>query len=196
MNDNPLLPIVLQLLREAPEGLSEFELLKRIDAAGAGVDSAAADANLALFQKHFILMNALYRLQESLWADEQLWLHISPLRIVLEAPAEAAQARAVALDGERALRAYYLDWEQLSATDADAVADLLAGFWQRFHVLDGRAAALAALQLEADADWPSIRQQYRRLAAQTHPDRGGDSARFLVIREAYELLRPLSVIES
>ncbi|MDB6062687.1 MAG: hypothetical protein JWM78_2790 [Verrucomicrobiaceae bacterium] len=191
---NPLLPLVLDALRAAPAGISEYELLKRIEASGAFTQEIAkeagkeaADANVALFQKHFLLMNALYRLQSVLWADEQLWLHISPLRIALESPV-ASESAAVALETNSALRDYYLDWQQLLTTDSAAVADLLDGFWRRFHAHDGRADALATLQLDATADWPAIKRQYRRLAAQTHPDRGGDSTQFLAIRAAYELL--------
>jgi curved DNA-binding protein CbpA len=55
--------------------------------------------------------------------------------------------------------------------------------------VDARAQALLALRLEADADWDAVQGQYRRLAAATHPDRGGDGAQFLVVREAYEILR-------
>lgn len=187
MIDNPLLPFVLRALRETPTGISEYELMKRIESAGAPLQSAAADSHLALFQKHFLLMNALYRLQQSLWAEARLWLSISPLHIALTTH-DAATAQALALGEGTALRDYYLDWQQLLATDAAAVEALLAGFWQRFHAHDGRAGALVVLQLEADADWPRIKRQYRRLAAATHPDRGGDGAQFLAIREAYEVL--------
>lgn len=187
MVENPLLPFVLRALRGTPDGVSEYELLKRIESAGAPLDIVTADINLALFQKHFLLMNALYRLQQSLWDDEGLWLHISPLRIALEVH-DSETAHALSADVGIALRDYYLDWQQLLATDSAAVEELLTGFWRRFHAHDGRAAALLTLQLSGDADWPAIKHQYRRLAAATHPDRGGDSARFLAIREAYELL--------
>lgn len=187
MIENPLLPFVLRALRETPTGSSEYELMKRIESDGAPLQSATVDSNLALFQKHFLLMNALYRLQQSLWAEEQLWLNISPLHIALTTH-DAATAQALSLGEGTALRDYYLDWQQFVATDGAAVEALLAGFWQRFHAHDGRAAALVVLQLEADADWPRIKRQYRRLAAATHPDRGGDGVQFLAIREAYEVL--------
>lgn len=186
---NPLLPFVLHLLRSATAGLSEYELLKQLEQAGVVLSVSADEPDLALFQKHFLLMNALYQLQEILWRDEQIWLTITPLRIALEPTAELASSSAVSAASNTALRDYYLDWQQLSATDSAGVAALLNGFWQRFHALDTRAAALATLQLEADADWPQIRQQYRRLAAASHPDRGGDGAQFLLVREAYEVLR-------
>jgi DnaJ-domain-containing protein 1 len=186
---NPLLPMVLQLLRSAVAGISEYDLLKQLEQSGAVFSKLADEADLVLFRKHFLLMNALYQLQKTLWRDERIWLTITPLRIALELSAESASSSALSAASNTALRDYYLDWRQLNDTDSDAVVALLNGFWQRFHALDSRVAALATLQLEADADWSQIRSQYRRLAASTHPDRGGDSAQFLLVREAYETLR-------
>ena len=186
---NPLLPLVLRLLRAQPAGISEYELLKHIEADGAHFAHSADDAQLALFQKHFLIMNALYRLQASLWREEQLWLAISPLHIALENIKGTVAEKNLALHGDDALRSYYLDWQQFVATDSAAVTALLASFWTRFAAHDQRGEALAALQLDRAADWNAIKQQYRRLAAATHPDRGGDAAQFLAVRAAYEVLR-------
>ncbi len=186
---NPLLPLVLQLLRAATDGIGEYELLKKLEQVGADFSALSIEADLQLFQKHFLLMNALYQLQDTLWREDAVWLTVGPLRIALESSAEHASSSALAAAASTALRDYYLNWQQLSATDSAGVTALLNGFWQRFHALDTRGAALATLQLQADADWLQIQHQYRRLAAATHPDRGGDSAQFLVVREAYEILR-------
>lgn len=189
MTDNPLPALVLAELRAAPAGLSEYELLQRLEPAGA-LGEAVADPQLQLFRKHFLLMNALYRLQRTLWDEERIHLRISPLRIALE-PMTNVSTMLPAPESDAALRDYYLDWQQFARTDGAAVAALLAGFWRRLHDGRGRTAALAALELPADADWPRIKRQYRRLAAACHPDRGGDAARFLDVRAAYELLRAL-----
>lgn len=204
---NPLLAVVLRVLREQASGISEYELLKRIEADGEhfaqveGADCKQADGahfkqvdgdgQLALFQKHFMIMNALYRLQDSLWRDESVWLTVSPLRIAIETKTDAREQQ-VAAHGDDALRNYYLDWQQFLATDSAAVSALLASFWTRYAAHDQRAAALTTLQLGEDADWDAIRQQYRRLAAASHPDRGGDAAQFLAVRAAYEILRELA----
>ena len=188
-DDNPLLPLVLRLLRAQPAGISEYELLKQIEADGEHFAQTADETQLALFQKHFLIMNALYRLQESLWHEARLWLTISPLRIALETIGNSSAEKNLAAHGDDALRAYYLDWQQFIATDSDAVADLLASFWTRYAAHDQRAEALAVLQLDSTADAEHIKRQYRRLAAVTHPDRGGDAAQFLAIRAAYEILK-------
>lgn len=189
-NDNPLLSVVLRVLREQPAGISEYELLKHIETDGAHFAQTASDTQLALFQKHFMIMNALYRLQDSLWHDEQVWLSISPLRIAIEVAAKA-QDHSVAVHSDDALRTYYLDWQQFLTTDSDAVTELLASFWTRYAVHDQRADALVTLQLDADASWEIIKQQYRRMVAMSHPDRGGDAMQFLAVRAAYEILREL-----
>lgn len=188
---NPLLPVVLRVLREQLSGISEYELLKRIEADGEHFAQTVGDTQLALFQKHFMIMNALYQLQDSLWRDEQVWLAISPLRIAIETSTNA-RTSSLALRGDDALRAYYLDWQQFIATDSAAVAELLASFWTRYAAHDQRAEALATLRLDDAADWEIIRQQYRRLAAASHPDRGGNTAEFLAVRAAYEVLRELN----
>lgn len=187
--DNPLLPLVLRWLREQPAGCSEYELMKRVEADGDHFAALSDDGQLALFQKHFLLMNALYRLQRVLADEEQVWLQISPLHIALGRGSAPSAATAVADGSEHALREYYLDWDNFTGADSVSVAALLNGFWRRFHAVEDRVQALAVLELDAGADWTAIKRQYRRLAAQAHPDRGGDGARFLAVREAYETLR-------
>lgn len=191
LDKNPLMPIVLRLLRAQPNGISEYELLKHIEADGAYFSVTTLDTQLALFQKHFLIMNALYRLQEMLWRDEQIWLAISPLRIAIETVNNSSSATAIAAQTDDALRTYYLDWQQFIATDSAAVTELLASFWRRFDAYDQRTEALALLQLPENAGDAEIKQQYRRLAAASHPDRGGDAAQFLAVRAAYELLREI-----
>lgn len=187
---NPLIPLVLQLLREQPDGGSEYELLKRIENGSEHFTVLSDDSQLALFQKHFLLMNALYRLQQMLWDDEQLWLQISPLRIALNKMERSINEKNIApSDSVDTLRNYYLDERNFANADSASVAALLTSFWQRYHAHDAQFEALQTLELASDADWPSIKQQYRRLAARAHPDRGGDNAQFLAIRTAYEILR-------
>ncbi len=44
------------------------------------------------------------------------------------------------------------------------------------------------LGVSVAATKPQIREAYQKLASRLHPDRGGDSQRFMAIRESYELL--------
>ena len=50
------------------------------------------------------------------------------------------------------------------------------------------ARARRMLGVPADADARTIREAHRRLAAQTHPDRGGSTARLAEINAARDLL--------
>lgn len=186
--NNPLLSHVLDVLRCEPAGLSEYALLKQVESALPPLPEAS---ELALFQKHFLVMNALYQLQAMLWREERLWLSISPLSIELcsvDGEAEREQ-RALQAGGEDKLRDYYLDWSEFERTGGDEVRTLLDGFWRRFHAVDKLEAAFAVLELDATTDWAGVQQQYRRLARASHPDRGGDVQRFLEVRAAFELLR-------
>jgi DnaJ-domain-containing protein 1 len=183
---NPLLLPVLDALRRQPSGLSEYALLKQVEAA---LPPLAEAAELALFQKHFLVMNALYQLQMTLWQEERLWLSISPLAIELRSIEEQPDRQALQPGGEDRLRDYYLDWAEFERTGGDEVRELLDGFWRRFHAVDKLQAAFAVLALEPTTDWAGVQAQYRRLARATHPDHGGDAQRFLEVRAAYELLR-------
>lgn len=183
---NPLLLPVLACLRRQPQGLTEYALLRQIKGE---LPALAAEAGLALFQKHFLVMNALYQLQRQLWEEEGLWLSISALDIRLERCGAGTRQRTLQAAGEDRLRDYYLDWSEFEGTGSDEVSALLAGFWRRFHDREGLDAAFAALGLEPGAGWPEVQAQYRRLARASHPDRGGSAGHFLEVRTAYERLR-------
>jgi len=132
-------------------------------------------------------MNALYQLQTELF-EQGMYLSISPLDIRLEPVADSG-ASALPTDNAAApLRAYYLDWENFSQTSHADVETMLNRFMERYLAIDERLEALQTLELPADAPWETIKQAYRRLAAQHHPDKGGDPARFRAIRGAYEIL--------
>lgn len=184
---NPFKASVLELIQSAPTGLSEYDLIQRLQEYDAAFVFDGESPNLALFRKHFLVMNALYQLQAELFA-QGMFLSISPLDIRLE-PVERSGMAALPTDNAAApLREYYLDWENLSQTSGADVETMLNRFMERYLAIDERLDALQTLELSADAPWETIKQAYRRLAAQHHPDKGGDPARFRAIRGAYEIL--------
>lgn len=188
---NPLLQSILDHLQAEPDGVSEHELMKYLSMQEASPLADYQAGDLALFQAHFMVMNALYQLQQQL-VGEGLYLSISPLRIGLE-KAETAEGdflQAVVTDAaESKLRSYYLDWDNLASTTGEEVEALLSGFWQRYFAFDRQTEALACLDLSEAADWEAIQLRYRQLAATHHPDRGGEPSDFVQIRQAYELLQ-------
>ncbi|TYL46678.1 DNA-J related domain-containing protein [Marinomonas sp. IMCC 4694] len=189
--NNPLVDPILTLLKKQPNGTSEFDILKALKEQLPAFNTLAEDANLALFRQHFLIMNALYQLQQSLWQDEKLLLNISALRIYLTRASDVQRSDSTSLDNsvDAKLAAYYLDWGEYEKTDANDVSDLLNRFFTGIHVSGDREAALNTLQIDvANPSKADIKQQYRKLAQQHHPDRGGDQDVFIDLRKAYEYL--------
>lgn len=186
---NPLIPQILELLRQHPLGMSEYEMMQRLGG-HVGFDHIGDKGQLPLFQKHFLIMNGLYQLQQSLWEEERLALYISPLRIALTTSDTAGNGDTHPVISDCAkLSIYYLDWRNLEETTESDITELHRRFWERFSSHDGRGDALATLGLGEDASAETINSCYRKLAAKHHPDRGGCSERFIEIRRAYELLK-------
>lgn len=186
MSSNPLKPAILSLLKMKREGVSEYQLIRHLELEQTLFSVTEERSELALFQKHFIVMNALYQLQQSLLEDD-IYLAISPLSIQLQNSNNRCET-ALSGSADRKLRDYYLDLSQLEETTASDVSELLNSFWARYRAIDKRAEALIKLGLDEDAEWAGVQKRYRQLAAQHHPDRGGEQAAFIAIREAYEVL--------
>ncbi|SBS29842.1 DNA-J related protein [Marinomonas aquimarina] len=189
---NPLIPDILAILRDHPEGIGEYDLLKALKEKHAMLTKLADDPNLLLFRQNFLIMNALYQLQSSLWQEEQISLNITGLHIHLQyGAAEPNTGTTDMSNGHDAkLAAYYSDWEEYVNTDKDDVEQLLQSFYLGIASVDERKDALKTLALNHDLidDKDAIKRQYRKLARDAHPDRGGDPERFISLRQAYECL--------
>lgn len=189
MESHQSLPgFLLQQLREQPGGLSEYQLICLLRESQWPL-FAEADLRepLSLFRTHFVLFNALYRLDELL-AAEQLQLEISPLCIRLLSRSNG-QPGLAATDP---LRSYYLDLQQLEKTDREQVIAMLDGSFDRIMGKDEQAAALACLGFPESEPLPAaaeIRLAYRRLASKHHPDRGGNNDKLQQINQAMTLLK-------
>ena len=61
---NPLLDPVQTLLNEHPRGIAEYDILKALEQHPA-LGDLGTQGQLPLFHKHFLIMNALYQLQEN-----------------------------------------------------------------------------------------------------------------------------------
>jgi len=155
-----------------------------------GFEHIGNDDQLAIFQKHFMVMNALHQLQKQLLEEEQLLLDISPLKIHLVTASHRSNDREITESDDAKLSEYYLDWSNFENTDREDVENLLKSFWKLYINTDKRSEALTVLKLEEDACNKTINQRYRELAAIHHPDKGGDSMTFIRIRQAFEMLKP------
>ncbi len=174
-----------QVLRAHPAGISEYDLIKWLEADGqAGFDKDCLRTSLSLFQTHFLLFHSLYLLRDELREE---YLDINPLRIQLTS-FSAGHRSGNTIGTHDRLRDYYLDLKHLENTRDNDVDALLNRFWRRFSSNDARLAALDVLELQDPVDWPTIKAQHRRLAMQHHPDRGGDVSRLQAINAAMNTL--------
>ena len=146
MGGNTFLQHLQELLHAHPSGLSEFELIKQLESEGEpGFEAGCLKDNLSLFQTHFFLFHSLYQLADHLALQNEWRLKISALSIQLFPTSKLNDNELTEAD---ALRAYYLDLNNLEATDAEAIEDLLDQFWQRFLRNDTRSEALNTLGLK------------------------------------------------
>lgn len=180
-----LMEQLLDLLHQVPDGLSEHQLIRRLRAQHCThIPQLPLADKLVLYRTHFVLFNALYRLRDRLWQERRAHLEISPLLIRLLPWQEGVQG----LTGHDPLRSYYLDEAHLRDTTERDVEHLLQSFWTRMHGGEERQAALELFDLDARADYATIRLRYRQLVSQHHPDRGGSTARLQSINKAMEIL--------
>jgi DnaJ-domain-containing protein 1 len=180
-----LMEQLLELLREAQDGLSEHQLIRRLKATHCThIPQLPLTDRLVLFRTHFLLFNALYRLRDRLWQERSAHLEISPLLIRLLPYQDGSRN----LTGHDPLRSYYLDESHLRDTSERDVERLLQSFWTRMHGGEQRQAALELFGLDSGSDYPAIRLRYRQLVSQHHPDRGGSTTRLQSINKAMEIL--------
>ena len=185
---NPLIPAILDLLNRSGKTLKIYQILSDLDADIAAPLVATDDYHLAIFRKNYWLMNALFRLQSAL-LEQGYFLKIGQVEVSLLVASPSAGAE-ISDDSDGPLREFYLDWAHYHEAGVDEVISLLKSFWSHYDSSDNVKSALHVFGLEysQDYDWELIKIRYRKLASQYHPDRGGDAAQFITLREAYEIL--------
>jgi len=191
---------ILMLLREQPEGCSEYQLIQQLKARhSTHIPHLPLYDKLVLFRTHFLVFNALYQLRDRLWQQARHSLQISPLSIQLQPYVAAASG----VSEPDPLRAYYLDMDNLRDTDEEEVERLLASFWSRMRgdyqgepheawEPEQKRAALELFELEQDDSaltLHTIKRRYRQLVSIHHPDRGGSTTRIQSINLAMEILQ-------
>ncbi|EMH3443281.1 MULTISPECIES: DNA-J related domain-containing protein [Vibrio] len=189
--ENPLLWPILDILRKQPSNWKVHTLAHELSQKGY-IQQLDESPDKDLFKRNFLLMNALYQLQETLYPDG--WLQVEAMNIVLMSATEASRH---SVDTNDPLREYYLDWKNYEADEGE-VRRLLNDFWSRYQRYIGgnvsddldRSKALHLFELDADATRTEIRRQWRKLALRWHPDReNGNADRFRVLCNAWNVLR-------
>ncbi|WP_417775660.1 DNA-J related domain-containing protein [Stutzerimonas xanthomarina] len=191
---------IFVLLREQPDGCSEYELIQQLKARhSTHIPNLPLLDKLVLFRTHFLVFNALYRLRDQLWGGTSHTVQISPLCVQLQ-PYVPGLSGIVENDP---LRDYYLDLTNLRDTDEAEVERLLASFWSRMRgdhqgdrneICDPeqKRAALELFELDQEAaalSLHTIKRRYRQLVSIHHPDRGGSTTRLQSINLAMEILQ-------
>ncbi|MGC9459176.1 DNA-J related domain-containing protein [Vibrio genomosp. F10] len=189
--ENPLVWPILEVLKKQPSGWKVHTLAAHITELGF-VPILDAQPEKDLFKRNFLIMNALYQLQETLYPDS--WLQVQAMDIALLSNSNEAQH---AIDTSDPLRDYYTQWINYEAEEGE-VKRLLNEFWSRYRQFVGsknsqdmdRARALTLFELHPDASSAQIRKTWRKLALKWHPDRdNGNAERFRVLCEAWNILR-------
>lgn len=189
---------ILLLLREQPDGCSEYELIQQLKARhSTHIPHLPLIDKLVLFRTHFLVFNALYRLRDQLWGECSHHLQISPLCVQLQTYVPGTSGIAA----QDPLRDYYLDITNLRDTDEAEVERLLASFWSRMRGdridrsgdwdPEQKRAALELFELDSEPrlDMAAIKRRYRQLVSIHHPDRGGSTTRIQSINLAMEILQ-------
>lgn len=179
---------LLELLRAAPAGISEFQLIQQLKARhSTHIPNLGLADKLVLFRTHFLLFNALYLLRERLWGRQEAHLQINPLCVQLQPWHSGGEG----LAEHDPLRDYYLNLSNLRDTTERDVEKLLASFWTRMQGGDEKRAALELFELDGDQplNLAAVKQRYRQLVSQHHPDRGGSTERLQSINLAMEILQ-------
>lgn len=185
-SSNPFVMDVLRVLKKHPGGVKIYELLSGLDQELVNKVVNTEDYNLSIFRKNFLLMNALYQLQLRLLKDD-LYLSIGQIEVQL-LPTKSVDQKKLTNAGEQRIREYYFNWKNYERTGSDDVLALLQQFWGRYKATDKLTEALMVLGVTSTTEWPEIQRKYRVLARENHPDKGGDTERFIEVREAYEVL--------
>lgn len=174
--------ILREILDTHPAGMSEYDLLMGLSERNVSLfNEDYFKSPLGLFQRHFLLRDKLRTTRQGDMGIHCLCIQVIPY-------GNTPSDHPALLDP---LAGYYLDLDKLKSTDESDVLRLLDNFWQKFAGEDQRDEALAVMQLTHPTSYSDIKQQYRRLAMQWHPDRGGELARFQRLEWAMGILRIL-----
>lgn len=179
------------LLREAPDGLSELELIKALQRPPWRLLGAVDFSDPArLYPVHFLVFHALYRLRDELAAQGEN-LDISPLKVYLR-NADAVAGCGLP-DAPDSLRDYYLDLSRYDLGDQQ-VYRMMDNFWNGHPGSEPEPDALrsAAEALGFDlipTELAPVKQRFRRAVMHAHPDRGGSHEQIQRLNEAFAVFK-------
>jgi len=187
--DQSLINAIDILLTENVDGLSEYDLMKLLDERFHSVyPKPDLSDQFLLFQHHFFLRHCVYQLKLQLAsAPKNQWqLKISALKIQKESYQTSADPFPQEYDP---LETYYGDLSNLNKESQQSVQDMLEGFWRALAKYQHQPKALKTLGLTGLETKIQQKLQYKKLAQEYHPDKGGDKETFQEIQTAWEKIK-------
>lgn len=192
--DNPLIWPLLTVLQASNQSWKIHHLATELQTQGL-IHQLDDNPGNDLFKRNFLLMNALFELQEILLPKQWLQVKAMDIQIFRLVPSNVN----LLIMQDTSLREYYLDWNNYD-TSENVVRELLEAFWSNYKSYIGlninlmnKSNALRVFELDESATARDIRKQWRRLALKWHPDRpDGDAARFREVCEAWQSLRDIA----
>ena len=175
------------IIKENASGISEYDLITELrHDLEQQYEVLNLQDSLQLFQIHFMVLHCLYKLRDSLLESQTACLQINPMKITLLPYSKSMKDELAEADQ---LRNYYLDLNNFHNTDAEAAENLISDFWVKFVAAEDHLNALEVLDLEHGVSFEQVKMQYRKLAMDNHPDRGGSSERLAAINRAMDVLK-------
>ncbi|MGL5047724.1 MAG: DNA-J related domain-containing protein [Shewanella sp.] len=192
--DNPLIWSLLTVLQASNKSWKIHHLATELHTQGL-LHQLDDNPGIDLFKRNFLLMNALFELQEILLPKQWLQVKAMEIQIFRLVPSNVN----LLISQDTSLREYYLDWNNYD-TSENVVRELLEAFWSNYKSYIGlninlmnKGNALRVFELDESATSRDIRKQWRRLALKWHPDRpDGNAARFREVCEAWQSLKDIT----
>jgi len=187
-----LMGAIESLLRQHGEGLSEHALIKALQNPPWKLLGQVEYADpTALYPVHFLVFHSLYRLREELIAEGAETLQVHPLSIrILAAQSPSGNQHP---GEEDPLAHFYRDIANLSLT-RDSINQMMDDFWRGETLSRPGSSELAKACDTLELDCPpesfqGAKRQFRRLAMQRHPDRGGSNSALQNLNQAMAIVR-------
>jgi curved DNA-binding protein CbpA len=175
----------------------EYDIIRHLQSVNR-IPSTALSNSLSMFRCHFLIFNALYRLQLKTHVHQTYSLNISSIKITVtnyvpeyldnQLQQNQPQQNHPTEHNNNALSHFYLDINHVMKASEQDVNRLLDQFWNSYFNNDQKQNALKVLGLCEPIDFIAIKKQYRRLAMKHHPDRGGDANQLIEVHQAMQCL--------
>lgn len=190
-SENPLIWPLLTIIEASQLNCKVHNLASELQLMGL-LPSLDTAPNKAVFKRNFLLMNALYQLQDILLPAQWLQIEAMNIQLFTKLPVNVD----LILEQNSALRSYYLNWDHFD-TSSESIDALFVNFWNRYDHYIGKAEctiertkALKIFELDSNASKQQICRQWRKLALKWHPDRAtGNVVKFREICKAWQTLR-------